>query len=75
MGRGDFKTGYQLRINIVKEGKGDLVANSHIILARRKTRFSQLFNAHGVNDDRQTETQTAEPLVTEPNAFEVEIAI
>ena len=32
-------------------------------------------NVHGVNDDRQTEIRTAEPLVTEPNAFEVEIAI
>jgi hypothetical protein len=30
---------------------------------------------HGVSDVRQTETQTAEPLVPEPSVFEVELAI
>ena len=29
----------------------------------------------GVNDVRQTELHTAEPLVAEPSAFEVEMAI
>jgi hypothetical protein len=32
-------------------------------------------NVHGVNDVRQTELHTAEPLVAEPSAFEVEMAI
>jgi hypothetical protein len=32
--------------------------------------FSQLLNAHGVNDIRQTEIHTAEPLVPEPIASE-----
>jgi len=32
-------------------------------------------NAHGVNDIRQTEKDTAEPLVPEPSASEVELAI
>jgi hypothetical protein len=32
-------------------------------------------NVYGVNDVRQTEIQTAEPLVPEPNAFVVEMAI
>jgi hypothetical protein len=32
-------------------------------------------NAHGVNDVRHTEVRTAEPLVPEPNAFVVELAI
>ena len=32
-------------------------------------------NVHGVHDGRQTETHTAEPLVSEPDAFEVELAI
>ena len=30
---------------------------------------------HGVHDVRQTETHTAEPLVPEPSAFEVELAV
>ena len=37
--------------------------------------FSQLLNVHGVSDVRQRETHTAEPLVPEPSAFEVELAI
>jgi hypothetical protein len=32
-------------------------------------------NVHGVSDVRQTEIHTAEPLVPEPSAFEVEMAI
>jgi hypothetical protein len=32
-------------------------------------------NVHGVNDVRQTEIHTAEPLVHEPSASEVELAI
>jgi hypothetical protein len=32
-------------------------------------------NIHGFNDVRQTEIHTAEPLVPEPSAFEVEMAI
>jgi hypothetical protein len=35
----------------------------------------QLLNVHGVNDLRQTEIQTAEILVTEPSATEVQLAI
>jgi len=32
-------------------------------------------NVHGVNDVRHTGMHTAESLVTEPSAFEVELAI
>jgi hypothetical protein len=32
-------------------------------------------NAYGINDIRQTEMQTAEPLVLGPSSFEVEISI
>jgi len=37
--------------------------------------LSQLLNVHGVNDIRQIEIHTAEPLVPELSAFEVEVAI
>jgi hypothetical protein len=37
--------------------------------------FSQLLNVLEVNDVRQTEIHTAEPLVPQPRAFEVEMAI
>jgi len=70
----DFKKCYQPRTNIVKYEKGDLVPDSHSILARWKNYFSQLLNVHGVNDVRETETRTAEPLVPEPSAFDGELA-
>jgi hypothetical protein len=45
------------------------------IMARWRNYFSELLNVHGVKDVRQTEINTAEPLVPEPSAFEVELAI
>jgi len=33
-GINDFKNGYQTRTNIIKEENGELVADSHSILAR-----------------------------------------
>ena len=49
--------------------------DSHSILTKWRNYFSQLLNVHGVNDVRQTEIHTAEPLVTEPGDFELEMAI
>jgi hypothetical protein len=74
-GISEFKRGYQPRSNVVKDEKGDRVTDSHSILARWRNHFSQLLNIHGVNDVKQTEVQTAEPLVPEPSAFESEMAI
>jgi hypothetical protein len=54
---------------------GDLVADSHSIVARWRKYFSQLFNVHGVKDVGQAEIDTAEPLVPEPSASEFELAI
>jgi hypothetical protein len=52
-----------------------LVTDSYSILARWTNHFLQLFNVRGVNDVRQTEIDTAEPLVPEPSACEFEVAI
>ena len=46
-GINDFKKGYQLRTNTVKDEKGYLVADSHSILARWRNHFSQKLNIHG----------------------------
>jgi len=70
-----MKKGYQPRTRIVKDEKGDLVADSHSIMTRWRDYFSQILNVHGVSDVRQAEIHTAEPLVTEPSALEVELAI
>ena len=70
----DFKKGYQARISIVKDEKGNLVADSHSILASWREYLSQLLNVHGVNDVRQSKIHTAEPLVPKPSGFEVKLA-
>ena len=44
-------------------------------MARWRNHFSYQFNVHGVNDDRETEIHTAEPLVPESSAFEFDMAI
>jgi len=59
----------------VKDDKGDLFADSLSILARWRNYFSQILNVHGINYVKQTEIHTAEPLVPEPSASEVELAI
>jgi len=46
-----------------------------VFLSRWRNHFSQLFSVHGVNDVRQIQIHTAEPLVPEPSAFEVEMVI
>ena len=74
-GINDFKKGYQPRCDIVMGEKGDLVADSRSIVVRWRNYFSLLFNVHGVKDVGQVEIPTADPLVAEPSAFEVELAI
>ena len=44
-------------------------------MATWRNYFSQILNVHGVNDVRQTELHTAEPLVPQPSASEVELPI
>ena len=74
-GNSDFKKGYQPTCNIVNGEKSDYLADSHGIVARWRNYFSQLFNVHGVKDVGLAEIHTAEPLVPEPSASEVELAI
>jgi len=59
----------------VKDEKGDLVADSHSIMTRWKNYFSQLLNVLRAKDVWQEEIHTAEPLLSEPSAFEFELAI
>jgi len=70
-GINDFKKGYQPRTIIVKDEKGNLVVDSHSSMTRWRNSFSKLLNVHGAKNVRPT----AEPLVSEPSAFEVELAI
>jgi len=51
-----------------------MIRGSHSILQRWRNLFSQLLNVCGVNDVRQTETHTADLLVSEPSASDVEMA-
>jgi len=68
------KTGYQARTNVVNDERGDVVTDCHGILARWRKLFSRLLNVRGVDDVRQTYIHTAEPLGSQPSAFEDEMA-
>jgi len=74
-GINDFKKGYQPRTHIVQNKKGDLVMDSHSILARWRSFFSQLLNVHVVSDVRHTVVHTTEPQMPEPSALEVQLSI
>ena len=52
-----------------------LVADCYSTMASWRNYFSQLLNVHGVNDIKHTDIHIAEPLVPEPSAFEVELAV
>jgi hypothetical protein len=60
---------------LVKDERGDLLADPHKSLNRWKNYFCQLLNVHGAGGVRQTEMHTAEPFVPEPSASEAEVAI
>jgi hypothetical protein len=60
---------------MIKFEKCDFVTESHSNLARWRKHFSQLLNAQRVNDVGQTAIRTAGSLVSEPSAFEFELAI
>ena len=47
-GINDMKKGYQPRTRLVKDEKGDLVADSHSIMARWRNYFSQILNYMGL---------------------------
>ena len=47
-----FKKGHQPRTVIVKDEKGDLMADSRSIMARWRNYFSQILNIHGASDVR-----------------------
>jgi hypothetical protein len=74
-GLNEFKKGYQPRTNLVKDERGDLLADRQKILNRWKNYFCELLNVHGVGGVRQTEMHTAEPFVPQPSVSEVEVAI
>jgi hypothetical protein len=74
-GINDFKKGYQSRSNLGKDGNGDLFADSHKILNIWENCFHQLSNILRMNDVRQIEVHTAEPLVPDPSTFVVEFGI
>jgi hypothetical protein len=75
LGIPEFKNGYQLRTNLVKDGRGNLLVDPHKILSRWKNYFCQLLNIHRAGGVSQTEMHTAEPFVPESSASEAEVAI
>jgi hypothetical protein len=60
---------------LVKDNRGDIVADPQNILNRWKNYFCDLLNVHGAGGVRQTKMHTAEPFVPDPRASEAEVAI
>ena len=52
-----------------------MVADFHSTLVRWRNHICRLLNIHEDNIAKQAELHTAEPLVPEPSAFEVQFAI
>jgi len=52
-----------------------LVTEFHHIFVMCWNHFLQLVSVHGVSDLRQTEIHTAQPIVPELSAFEVQMTI
>ena len=71
-GISDFKKGYRPTTNVVKDQKGDLVADCYSTVAGWRNYSSQLLNVHWVKDIKHTDIHTAEPLVPEPSTFQFE---
>ncbi|PSN38555.1 hypothetical protein C0J52_14819 [Blattella germanica] len=69
------RKGFQARTNIIKDENGDMLADAKSILNRWGNYFNQLLNVHGEEENEENNVQTAEVLVEEPSAIEVEIAI
>jgi hypothetical protein len=74
-GVNEFKNGYQPRNNLVKDEKGDLLADPHKIVNRWMNYFCQPLNVQGAGGIRQAEVQSEELFVPEPSIFDVEVAI
>jgi hypothetical protein len=71
----EFKKGYQPKTNLVKDVRGDLLADPQKILTRWKNYFCQILNVQRPGGVRQTEIHKAESFVPEPSAAEVENAV
>jgi hypothetical protein len=50
----EFKKGYQPKTNVIKDERGDLLADPQKILTRWKNYFCQLLNVQGAGGIRQT---------------------
>jgi hypothetical protein len=74
-GINEFKRGCQPRNNLVKDGNGNILADSHSILSRWKNYVSDLLNVFNAGDLRQTDVRTAEPLLPGSTCLEVETDI
>jgi hypothetical protein len=70
-----LKRGYEPRSNLVKDENVDQLEDFHNNLNRWTNYFSLLLNVLGVNDVRQIEIHTGEPIVHGSSCLEVENAI
>jgi hypothetical protein len=66
---------HQPKVHFINDGNAHLLANSHYSLDRWENYFRQLLNIHAVDEFKEHEIHTAEPLVPESSLTEIEISI
>jgi hypothetical protein len=67
--------GYRPRTTAINGKNTDNQADTHCVCNRWLKYFCQLLNTHGFYGVRQTEIRIAEPLVPEPRADDVQMAM
>jgi len=70
-----FQYDYLSRINLMKDKKGKMLADSHSTLNSWMNNFGQLLNVHKINQVMRKEKHTVRRLVPKPRAFKLEMAI
>jgi hypothetical protein len=74
-GINELNTCYQPRTKLVKDDRGDLLADPPKILNRWKNYFCQLLNVYGACGVRQTEIRTAEQFLPQSRASNLRLLL
>ena len=70
-----LRKGYQPRSGIIRNERGDLQADPTKIIDVWESYFDKLLNVHNGEPTEKFKIYTAEPWITKPSEFEVEMSI
>jgi len=70
-----LRKGYQSRLEMIRNERGDLEADPTKIVDMWKSYFDKLLNVHKGEEAEEFEIRTAEPWIPEPSEIEVEMSV